>query len=462
MVITKSRFTEMLKHGSIFLLMAAVLGACTDDDVVVQDNQDDRMVTVTISAGFDEQGGTRTAIAATGDNHWKLDDEIGVWPLGANGIVEVDAPYKFKVTTVKTDQTKCTLTGQMPAKYAESKLAAIYPYQAEATLEKIDYYEVPYVDDGGQFTSLADNNYKYLLTANIPRVQKAVKGSYDPDAYISMAVMAEAGEDLNFKNACMLIKFTAPQNSGKTITAFKLESRNETDLDVAVNDLTGKFQIAYMTDPSNYEVPAGYNKLETATVNSILIANMNAVGSNSNDVILEAPDGFEPGAEYYVVVKSFISGMYKQGGTLPSTGGGNWVESWLGNDYQVWDKDMDVEDLLGAYGLDVQPASTRMDDVVINVIKGSPMLKSGHILSFTASDGTVCTRKFKASKTEEEVSAEYKVIPLPYNDSGTNYWYWVTKKTKTTTSGHNFVRSTYMSLTFSDTPSNWEGKFVAP
>lgn len=454
----------MLKRFVMFLLCLSALWACTDDDVtVVKQNDLDRMVEITINAGVDAEGSTRTFIAASGDNFWKVGDSIGVWVLNDAGGVVTPQPYKFKVTEVKSDQTKCTLQGKVPAQYENNRLAAIYPYQADATLEKVDKFSVPCIIKGGEFSYVEDANYKYILTANVPTVQKAVKGSYDPEAYISIAVMNEAGTDLNFRNACTLIKFTAPSNTGNTITSVKFESRNETELDKQVNDLTGRFEIAYCPTEYGYP-PAGYNAPNAEMKNFLLVANMKPVGSNTNSVTLEAPEGFEAGATYYMVVKSFISN-YKEGMTLPETGGGNWVDPRVDD---VIFYSTAVPNPLITYDYEngknieyeMSESPTPLDDIIVNVSKGYPLLKSGHILYFTASDGTVCTRKFKASSTVETTEETLRAVkPSELVEGEVNYWYWVTKKTITTTSGLNFERNTYKPLTFADNSSNWSGKF---
>lgn len=455
----------MLKRFGMFLLCLSALWACTDDDVtVVEQNDLDRMVEITINAGVDAEGSTRTFIAASGDNFWKVGDSIGVWVLNdAGDVVTGLQPYKFRVTEVKSDQTKCTLQGKVPAQYENNRLAAIYPYQADATLEKVDKFSVPCVMKDGYFDRIDDANYKYIFTATVPTVQKAVKGSYDPEAYISIAVMDEAGADLNFRNACTLIKFTAPSNTGTTITSVKFESRNETELDEQVNDLTGRFEIAYC--PTEYGTPpAGYNAPNAEMKNFLLVANMNPVGANTNSVTLEAPEGFEPGATYYMVVKSFISN-YEMSTTLPESGGGDWVNprvdgvifysTAVPNPLMAYD---DENDRIIYYAM--SESSTRLDDITVNVSKGYPLLKSGHILYFTAYDGTVCTRKFKASSTVETTEETLRAVkPSELVEGGTNYWYWVTRKTITTTSGLNFERNTFKPLTFTDNPSNWSGKF---
>ncbi|QYR09790.1 fimbrillin family protein [Prevotella sp. Rep29] len=454
----------MLKRFGMFLLCLSALWACTDDDVtVVEQNDLDRMVEITINAGVDAEGSTRTFIAASGDNFWKVGDSIGVWVLNdAGSVVTGPQPYKFKVTEVKSDQTKCTLQGKVPAQYENNRLAAIYPYQADATLEKVDKFNVPCVMKDGYFDCIDDENYKYLLTANVPTVQKAVKGSYDPEAYISIAVMNEVGTDLNFRNACTLIKFTAPSNTGKTITSVKFESRNETELDEQVNDLTGRFEIAYCPTEYGYS-PAGYNAPNAEMKNFLLVANMKPVGANTKSVTLEAPEGFEPGATYYMVVKSFISN-YEMSTTLPETGGGNWVDPQVDgvifystavpNPLRAYDEN----DRIINYTMSESP--TPLDDITVNVSKGYPLLKSGHILYFTASDGTVCTRKFKASSTVETTEETLRAVkPSELVEGEVNYWYWVTRKTITTTSGLNFERNTYKPLTFADNSSNWSGKF---
>ncbi|MBR7094457.1 MAG: hypothetical protein IKI48_06640, partial [Prevotella sp.] len=170
------------------------------------------------------------------------------------------------------------------------------------------------------------------------------------------------------------------------------------------------------------------------------------------------------GATYYMVVKSFISN-YKEGMTLPETGGGNWVDPRVDD---VIFYSTDVPNPLVAYdeengkniSYEMSESSTRLNDITVNVSKGYPLLKSGHILYFTASDGKVCTRKFKASSTVETTEENLRAVkPSELKEGEVNYWYWVTKKTITTTSGLNFERNTYKPLTFADNPSNWSGKF---
>lgn len=448
----------MLKRFGMFLLCLSALWACTDDDVtVVEQNDLDRMVEITINAGVDAEGSTRTFIAASGDNFWKVGDSIGVWVLNdAGGVVTGPQPYKFKVTEVKSDQTKCTLQGKVPAQYENNRLAAIYPYQADATLEKVYGFDAPYIDESGALQHLYDENYEYYLSATIPSVQTAVKDSYDPKAYISIAVMDEAGTDLNFKNACTLIKFTAPSNTDKYITAVTFETRDNVDLNDEIDYLTGKYKICYA---STYQyAPDGYDMPSNEDQNMLLIGNMETKADNYKYVTLQAAEGeyFEPGETYYMVVRNFSSFLFKKGATLPESGGRYWEDPELPG-VLLFYQDVDVE----IYGYEFSSTpSTPLNDLIVNVTKGSPMLKSGHILSFMASDGTVCTRKFKASSSVETVTETYKaVVNDELKENETNYWHWLTKKTITTTSGVDFRRNTYKTLTFADEPSNWSGKF---
>ena len=151
--------------------------------------------------------------------------------------------------------------------------------------------------------------------------------------------------------------------------------------------------------------------------------------------------------------------------TLPETGGGNLVDPRVDDVIFYF---TDVPNPLITYDdenkrdivYEMSESPTPLDDITVNVSKGYPLLKSGHILYFTAADGTVCTRKFKASSTVETTEETLRAVkPSELVEGEVNYWYWVTKKTITTTSGLNFERNTYKPLTFADNLSNWSGKF---
>lgn len=464
----------MLKRFGMFLLCLSALWACTDDDVtVVEQNDLERMVEITINAGVDAEGSTRTFIAASGDNFWKVGDSIGVWVLNdAGGVVTGPQPYKFKVTEVKSDQTKCTLQGKVPAQYENNRLAAIYPYQADATLEKVDFYSVPTINkEGGSLDRIGDDNYKYYLSANVPTIQKAVKGSYDPEAYISIAVMDEAGADLNFRNACTLIKFTAPSKTGKNITAVTLETRENVNLDDEVDYLTGNFKIHYA--PQYENAPDGYSftPYTVDNKNPLLVANMETKSDNQKYVKLQAPEGefLEAGAVYYMVVRNFVSlnSLYVMRGVeLPSTGPSspyhregewNFYVDWNGYMEKIAAESPTTPVVVSGSGKEFtfSAATPITRSLEANNFEGAPMLATGHILQFFASDGTSCTRKFKATTN---VTSETKKLYV-VNEAEDN-WYWGgTLTSRTTVSGHNFERNTYKELTFADNSSNWSGKF---
>ncbi|MBQ3625106.1 MAG: hypothetical protein II950_06775 [Prevotella sp.] len=461
----------MLKRFVMFLLCLSALWACTDEDVtVVEQNDLDRMVEITINAGVDAEGSTRTFIAASGDNFWKVGDSIGVWVLNDAGGVTGPQPYKFKVTEVKSDQTKCTLQGKVPAQYENNRLAAIYPYQADATLAKVDKFDVPAINNRGVLERVSDENYKYYFSANVPTIQKAVKGSYDPEAYISIAVMDEAGADLNFRNACTLIKFTAPSNTGKDITAVTLETRENEDFDDEVDYLTGNFKIHYA--PQYENAPDGYSFTPDGENNksSLLVANMETKSNNQTYVKLQAPEGefLEPGEVYYMVVRNFVSftSLYiKKGVDLPSTGSTAYYRdaTWAyyldryGYMEQVAESGDEIAPTGSGKGFSFSDAITGTLSLVEKYFEGGPMLATGHVLQFFASDGTSCTRKFKATtNTTSETKRLYMIMINETDD----HWYWGgTLTTISSTTGFNFERNTYKPLTFADNSSNWSGKF---
>ncbi len=84
---------------------------------------------------------------------------------------------------------------------AEGLLPVMYPYQEGATIEKYNKVD--------------------KLFFNVPTVQKAVPGTFDPDAAISVG-MAVVGEDSNvsvsLSNACALVKFAVPPGDYSKVT----------------------------------------------------------------------------------------------------------------------------------------------------------------------------------------------------------------------------------------------------
>ena len=460
----------MWKKISVLLLGVLTIGACTDDNIVLPDDaQDERLVEITISAGVDGSGSTRTSIAnASGKNFWEVGDSVGIWVLDKNDMLVNGnkKPYKFKVVRVKSDQTKCELQGQVPAGYENNLFAAIYPYKESARLEQDYYgdYQIPWVNDKGDLVTYRDNSYKYRLSATIPTVQKAVKGSYDPEAYISIAVMESAGADLNFKNACTLIKFTAPSNTGKNITEVKLETRDVENYTDEIDYLTGKFYIYYAPTLDDIIAPPGYLKPEVVSdelKNKLLIANMLTNGDNQKYVTLKAPEGeyLEPGATYYMVVRNFLNMEFEQAPVLPSTGGGAVGE--IINGYYLFSTLDYLKDYVERMHYSPLEESSGEKELQVDDYVGYPMLKTGHILTFTASDRTACTRKFKATSTvsDEKTYTYYGYSEEDLDPEGGVMWYNITVKSRTISSGFNFERNTYMPLTFTDNASNWTGKF---
>lgn len=89
-----------------------------------------------------------------------------------------DNNNKFKITYLSADKTSCTITGYASA---SDNYIVVYPYQPDA--QKI-----------GE-----------SVKVNLPSIQEAVAGSYNPETFISVAYTQS--DVMQFRNICSLMKF---------------------------------------------------------------------------------------------------------------------------------------------------------------------------------------------------------------------------------------------------------------
>lgn len=163
----------------LIILITLVFTACVDDASRVNECQS---MTFTASAVGDE---TKTVLVDRVKVYWENGDAIAV--SGAS------QPF---VTSLNEPASKAEFKGETaPA----DKYYAVYPYDA--------------------VNEWADE----IASVTLQDVQEAVKGSFDPDVNIAVAVSTDQAKNFFFRNVTGLMKFTVGANTGRinslTVTA---------------------------------------------------------------------------------------------------------------------------------------------------------------------------------------------------------------------------------------------------
>ena len=147
---------------------------------------------------------------------WKGQEDIHV--IGKNGSAKFSA-------SVDGQSQSATFNYAGSGSWNEKEVLAIYPY--------------------GAGNHSGDLGNKTVSNVNIPSVQTAVAGSYDPAA--AVAVAYSAGNSLNFKNAVSLLKFTMGSTGIKNVTIYGDMSQVEVETEVV------KEGVLYVDIPSAWK-----------------------------------------------------------------------------------------------------------------------------------------------------------------------------------------------------------------
>lgn len=157
-----------MKTIRIFTMAAAalILAACGNEEFIenVENGAAEQLVPMTFTANMPQ---TRTYLSGGTNVHWSEGDEIALW----------DNTAKRKFTATEIDGSSATFTGEANA---SNIYIAAYPYNAvEGEMSRI----------------------------KLPAKQTAKWKSFDNNLAISYAVSMGGGLNLQFKNACALVKF---------------------------------------------------------------------------------------------------------------------------------------------------------------------------------------------------------------------------------------------------------------
>lgn len=219
-----------MKTIRIFTMAAAalILAACGNEEFIenVENGAAEQLVPMTFTANMPQ---TRTYLSGGTNVHWSKGDEIALW----------DNTAKRKFTAKDIDGSSATFTGEANA---SNIYIAAYPYNAVV----------------GEMSRI-----------KLPAKQTAKWKSFDNNLAISYAVSMGGGLNLQFKNACALVKF----------------SLSLTAINVKTVSLVAR----------NGEVLAGTMSLNLER--GELIPDVNS----SSRIDLSGP--FEPAIDYYFVVR---------------------------------------------------------------------------------------------------------------------------------------------------------------
>ena len=145
---------------------ALILAACGNEEFIenVENGAAEQLVPMTFTANMPQ---TRTYLSGGTNVHWSKGDEIALW----------DNTAKRKFTAKDIDGSSATFTGEANA---SNIYIAAYPYNAVV----------------GEMSRI-----------KLPAKQTAKWKSFDNNLAISYAVSMGGGLNLQFKNACALVKF---------------------------------------------------------------------------------------------------------------------------------------------------------------------------------------------------------------------------------------------------------------
>ena len=174
---------SIMKKINLFAALAAALSllACTKEKVAPEQNEgiDDGLVPFSFYATVDNSEGDDSKVfinSETGKVNWKSGDKLSVFD-------NADSYATNHMFTANADGAAVSFNGSLNAEF--TAFTAIYPYS-----EDIVY-------DSG-----ASNPIAY----DIPVIQEAVKGSFDPKAARYVATGTNLSDNLSFKAAFALLK----------------------------------------------------------------------------------------------------------------------------------------------------------------------------------------------------------------------------------------------------------------
>ena len=170
-------------HFKTYLLclgLALTTASCSQDDFDSTEATSEKLVDMSFIAGS-SQPVTRTVLGTDGSTvTWQANDKIGI---GFKGYQPKNYPF-----TTPTSGSDVRFWGQAPDVNNVSYFM-MYPYQQDAKIS-------------------ANSNTQAIYEYNFPKNQKAVAGSFDPKANVSVGIIPQRGKPFIAYNVGGLLRFT--------------------------------------------------------------------------------------------------------------------------------------------------------------------------------------------------------------------------------------------------------------
>lgn len=255
---------KWFKYILIASIVLITIG-CTKE-IALEDNQNinPNLVSLEFSASADLEEETvvdndNTKVfydAETQTTQWKVGDAVKIISATGNA-------YDFSVTKVSEDGMSATIKGEVDKSDEESEtFYAVYP----ATAYK-----------GSDLAAPTNETKGARLYIDVPAVQTAVAGTFDPKAFVSIA--SSNGNVLEFKNLCSVIAFKF--NDATDVKSVKFTMVGNTNLASCGN--------VYVSNLTSHTWGDAFDGR-----------------SASNMITLNAPaGGFKAGTEYYFTLRPF-------------------------------------------------------------------------------------------------------------------------------------------------------------
>ena len=219
-----------MKHFKTYLLclgLALTTASCAQDDFDSTEATSEKLVDMSFIAGS-SQPVTRTVLGSDGSTvTWQTNDQIGI---GYNTAINKKA-HPFKTSTTGSEVRFWGQAADQPNPYF-----MMYPYQEKATIT---------------VKSNTQAEYQY----DFPKNQKAVAGSFDPKANVSVGIIPQRGKKFIAYNVGGLLRFTIKGTSD--VKQVKL-------LAVGQENLAGTITSA-ITFTNDGKISAAQNKFSAAS-----------------------------------------------------------------------------------------------------------------------------------------------------------------------------------------------------
>ena len=172
-----------MKHFKTYLLclgLALTTASCSQDDFDSTEATSEKLVEMSFIAGS-SQPVTRTVLGSDGATvTWQTNDQIGIGYHSAPG----NKSLPFKTSSTGSNVIFWGQAADQPNPYF-----MMYPYQEKATIT-------------------VKSNTQAIYQYNFPKEQKAIAGTFDPKANVSVGIIPQRGKPFIAYNVGGLLRFT--------------------------------------------------------------------------------------------------------------------------------------------------------------------------------------------------------------------------------------------------------------